>query len=198
MFDIGYSELLVVAVVALIVIGPKDLPRVMRTVGHWVGRARGMARHFRSGIDTMIRESELEEMEKKWREENERIMREHPAAASWDDPVALPPAGAATTDSGAAAADSGVAAAQSETGPALIPLAGAEDYGAERAPRPGGAEEERANPLDPATVMLPADIPPVPSVRPNDDGQLSLLPPDPPRPSAGRDGEDGAARRPLP
>ena len=41
MFDIGYSELLLIAVVALIVIGPKDLPRVMRTVGHWVGRARG-------------------------------------------------------------------------------------------------------------------------------------------------------------
>ena len=93
MFDIGYSELLVVAIVALVVIGPKDLPRVMRTVGEWVGRARGMARHFRSGIDTMIRESELEEMEKKWREENERIMREHPLTASWDDPAALPAPG---------------------------------------------------------------------------------------------------------
>ncbi len=80
MFDIAPTELLIVALVALVVIGPKDLPRVMRTVGQWVGRARGMARHFRSGIDTMIREAELEEMEKKWREENERIMREHPAA----------------------------------------------------------------------------------------------------------------------
>jgi sec-independent protein translocase protein TatB len=78
MFDIAPTELLIVAIVALVVIGPKDLPRVMRTVGQWVGRARGMARHFRSGIDTMIRESELEEMEKKWKEENERIMREHP------------------------------------------------------------------------------------------------------------------------
>jgi sec-independent protein translocase protein TatB len=90
MFDIGYSELLVIAVVALIVIGPKDLPRVMRTVGQWIGRARGMARHFRSGIDTMMRESELEEMEKKWREENERIMREHPAAGTWEGVAALP------------------------------------------------------------------------------------------------------------
>jgi sec-independent protein translocase protein TatB len=77
-FGIDSAELLVVALVALVVIGPKDLPNLMRTVGHWVGRARGMARHFRSGIDTMIREAELEEMEKKWREENERIMREHP------------------------------------------------------------------------------------------------------------------------
>ncbi|HEX8263673.1 MAG TPA: Sec-independent protein translocase protein TatB [Allosphingosinicella sp.] len=89
MFDIGYSELLLIAVVALIVIGPKDLPRVMRTVGQWVGRARGMARHFRSGIDTMMREAELEEMEKKWREENERILRDHPFADPLADPLAL-------------------------------------------------------------------------------------------------------------
>ncbi len=86
MFDIAPTELLIVALVALVVIGPKDLPRVLRTVGQWVGRARGMARHFRSGIDTMIRESELEEMEKTWRAENERIMREFPSAG---DPVML-------------------------------------------------------------------------------------------------------------
>jgi sec-independent protein translocase protein TatB len=101
MFDIAPTELLIVALVALVVIGPKDLPRVMRTVGQWVGRARGMARHFRSGIDTMIRESELEEMEKRWREENERIMQAHPMAApsqsegsdppDFDDPAMQPP-----------------------------------------------------------------------------------------------------------
>ena len=89
MFDIGYTELLAIAVVALVVIGPKDLPRVMRTVGTWVGRARGMARHFRSGIDTMMREAELEEMEKKWREENARILAEHPFAEPLADPEAL-------------------------------------------------------------------------------------------------------------
>jgi sec-independent protein translocase protein TatB len=89
MFDIGYTELLVIAIVALVVIGPKDLPRVMRTVGAWVGRARGMARHFRSGLDTMMRESELEEMEKKWREENARILAEHPFAEPLADPEAL-------------------------------------------------------------------------------------------------------------
>ena len=90
MFGIDSAELLVVALVALVVIGPKDLPKVMRSVGYWVGRARGMARHFRSGIDTMIRESELEEMEKKWREENERIMREHPMLPAEAPPPANP------------------------------------------------------------------------------------------------------------
>ena len=89
MFGVDTSEFLIVAVVALVVIGPKDLPRVMRVVGQWVGRARGMARHFRSGIDTMIRESELEEMEKKWKEENERILRDHPFAAPLSDPGSL-------------------------------------------------------------------------------------------------------------
>ena len=79
MFGIDSSEFLVIAVVALVVIGPKDLPRVMRVVGRFVGQARGMARHFRSGFDTMMREAELEDMEKKWKADNERIMREHPA-----------------------------------------------------------------------------------------------------------------------
>ncbi len=78
MFDVAPTELMLVAFVALVVIGPKDLPRAMRLVGKWVGRARGVARQFRSGIDTMIRESELAEMEKQWAAENERIMREYP------------------------------------------------------------------------------------------------------------------------
>lgn len=78
MLDFNISEMAIVALVALLVIGPKDLPKAMRVVGHWVGRARGVARQFRSGFDTMVREAELEEMEKKWAAENERIMREHP------------------------------------------------------------------------------------------------------------------------
>ena len=78
MFDIAPSELLLVALVALVVIGPKDLPRAMNAVGKWVGRARGMARHFRSGLDEMMRQAELEEMEAKWAAENARIMAEHP------------------------------------------------------------------------------------------------------------------------
>jgi sec-independent protein translocase protein TatB len=79
MFDIAPSEFLLVAFVALVVIGPKDLPKAMRVVGYWVGRARAVGRQFRAGFDEMVREAELEEMEKKWKAENERIMREHPA-----------------------------------------------------------------------------------------------------------------------
>ena len=86
MFDIAPSELLLVAFVALVVIGPKDLPKAMRVVGYWVGRARGVARQFRSGFDSMVREAELEEMEKRWAEENARILSEHPAPANGDAP----------------------------------------------------------------------------------------------------------------
>lgn len=78
MFNIDSSEFLLVALVALVVIGPKDLPKAMRVVGYWVGRARAVGRQFRAGFDEMVREAELEEMEKKWKAENERIMREHP------------------------------------------------------------------------------------------------------------------------
>jgi len=90
MFDIASSELLLVALVALVVIGPKDLPKAMRFVGHWVGKARGMARHFRSGFDEMIRQAELEEMEKKWAAENARIMAEHPSDVSQTEMTPLP------------------------------------------------------------------------------------------------------------
>ena len=75
MFDIAPTELMLCAVIALVVIGPKDLPKAMRFVGKYVGKARGMAKHFRTGLDTMMREAELEEMEKQWRSHNEAIMR---------------------------------------------------------------------------------------------------------------------------
>ncbi|MFY7834876.1 MAG: Sec-independent protein translocase protein TatB [Novosphingobium sp.] len=76
MFDIGASELLVLVIVAIVVIGPKDLPLALRTAGRWVAKMRRVSNHFKAGIETMIREAEMEEMEKKWKEQNERIMRE--------------------------------------------------------------------------------------------------------------------------
>lgn len=79
MFDIGATELLVIVIVAVIVIGPKDLPLALRTAGRWIGKIRRVSGHFRTGIETMIREAEMEEMEKKWREQNAQIMADHPA-----------------------------------------------------------------------------------------------------------------------
>ncbi|ESZ85916.1 MAG: translocase [Blastomonas sp. CACIA14H2] len=92
MMDIGSTELLMIVIVAIVVIGPKDLPRALYKVGQVIGKAKGMARHFRSGIDAMVREVELEEMEKKWKADNERIMREYAAANPAAAPVPAPAA----------------------------------------------------------------------------------------------------------
>jgi sec-independent protein translocase protein TatB len=86
MFGFDSAEIAIIAVLALIFIGPKELPRVMRTVGYWVGRARGMARHFTAGIEDMVREAELQELERKWREDNDRIMQMHPPEAHYPEP----------------------------------------------------------------------------------------------------------------
>src|SRR3546814_11713219 len=93
MFDVGAPELLLIGIVALLVVGPKDLPRLLRTVGNWVGKARATARHFRTGVDAMIREAELEEMQKQWDAQNAEIMKTHPPATPEPAPPAaeLPP-----------------------------------------------------------------------------------------------------------
>lgn len=75
MFGIDSSELMLIALVALLVIGPKDLPKAMRWVGQWVGKGRAMSRHLRTGFDAMMREAELEEMQKIWAQQNEAIMK---------------------------------------------------------------------------------------------------------------------------
>jgi sec-independent protein translocase protein TatB len=105
MFDIAPSEFLLVAFVALVVIGPKDLPKAMRVVGYWVGKARGVARSFRQGFDNMVREAELEEMEKRWAAENARIMAEHPASSEAESVAAAEPADPAASADPAAHAE---------------------------------------------------------------------------------------------
>lgn len=74
MFDVAPSELLLIVIAAVVVIGPKELPRALYKLGQVMGKARGMARHFRSGVDAMIREAELEELQKQWAKQNEQIM----------------------------------------------------------------------------------------------------------------------------
>ncbi len=63
MFDIGWSELLLVGVVALIVVGPKELPRMLRTLGQYVGRAKSVAREFQRSMDDAAREMDVQELQ---------------------------------------------------------------------------------------------------------------------------------------
>lgn len=66
--DIGWWELLVTAMVAIIVVGPKDLPKLLRAIGKWTARARAMAGEFQRGLDEMAREAEVEELREKMRD----------------------------------------------------------------------------------------------------------------------------------
>lgn len=111
MFDIGAIELLIIVIVAVVVIGPKDMPLAMRTAGRWIGKIRRVSAHFRSGIDAMVREAELEEMQAEWNKRNAEIMAKHPEAvrpAHDGEPAALPEPDATKSDtpkSGAVGAD---------------------------------------------------------------------------------------------
>ena len=62
LLDFGWSELMLIGLVALVVIGPKDLPRALRVAGFWVRKARTLSREFQSSVEQMVREAELDEM----------------------------------------------------------------------------------------------------------------------------------------
>jgi sec-independent protein translocase protein TatB len=73
MFDIGWSEMLIIGVVALVVIGPKELPGALRTFAYWMKQARKLAREFQSGVDEMIRQAELDEAKQAVEEARRKI-----------------------------------------------------------------------------------------------------------------------------
>ena len=66
MLDFGWSQMLLIAAVALIVLGPKELPKVIKSVTEWAGKARGLAREFRSSVDEMMRETELKSLKEEF------------------------------------------------------------------------------------------------------------------------------------
>ncbi len=76
MLDFSWSHILLVLIVALVVVGPKDLPKLMRMMGRWMGKARAMADQLRKSFDEMARQSELDEL----RAEIEALRRHHPLA----------------------------------------------------------------------------------------------------------------------
>ncbi len=121
MFDVGASELLLIVIVAVVVIGPKDMPLAMRTAGRWIGKMRKVSGHFRAGIDAMVREAELEEMERKWREQNEAIMKANPVLPDMNQMQA--PTGSETpslphpTEAAPVAEGDGVGEAQAKPAP---------------------------------------------------------------------------------
>jgi sec-independent protein translocase protein TatB len=156
--DVAPSELLLLGAVALLVIPPKDLPRAMRFAGQWVGKARGLARQFRSGFDDMIREAEFAEMEKKWKAENERIMREFPqhsdmaALMAPKVPDASAPDPYADADAAPVMVEQPVVTPEPEPAPAVT-----------QAPKP--ARKPRARAGKTTTMSLDTVEPPAPKPR---------------------------------
>src|SRR3954452_22669609 len=69
--DFGMSELLLIGIVALVFIGPKDLPKALRVAGFWVKKARTLSREFQTSVEQMIREAEVDEMRKKLKKTSE-------------------------------------------------------------------------------------------------------------------------------
>ena len=86
MLDIGWSELLVLAIVAIVVVGPKDLPKLMRTVGFYFGKARRLASDFRRQFDEVVAESEADEVRKNL----EAIKANMSRAADLNQPIVKP------------------------------------------------------------------------------------------------------------
>ena len=76
MIDLGWSHILIVVIVALVVVGPKDLPKLMRLAGRWLTKARAMADQFRKSFDDMSRQAELDEL----RAEIEALRNQRPLA----------------------------------------------------------------------------------------------------------------------
>lgn len=97
MFDIGWSELLVIGALALIVVGPKDLPGMLRNLGRYMGKARSMAREFQRSMEDAAREadlSELTDVQKSMRDFNRKIGLDGPGkhAGKMNKPTAKPKA----------------------------------------------------------------------------------------------------------
>ncbi len=116
MFDIGWSELLVIAVVAIVVVGPKDLPRLMRTFGHYAGKLRRAAADFQRQFEDAMRETELEEV----RKAIESVKNETPGIdlkAPIDKPIMLPSPSAEPAPAQANGKDAAPKAPQAKAAP---------------------------------------------------------------------------------
>ena len=94
MLDFGWSQMMLIAAVALILLGPKELPRVIKSVTEWAGKARALAREFRSSVDDMLRESEIknlkEEFETAARKAETEFQQTIQAETASFDPVSPP------------------------------------------------------------------------------------------------------------
>jgi sec-independent protein translocase protein TatB len=168
MFGIGWSEFVVIGVVALIAIGPKELPTVLRTVGFWVGKVRRMANEFQGQFQEALREAEMADVRKELEEISAQA-----TDIKFDDPVAEANKEIASAFEDKPAAETAAA----ETVPAAPTV-------------PVSAEALPHEALPQIDVPLPEPVPPVtsadvaPAERLTSEPAKNLLPPEPEVPAA--------------
>ena len=170
LFDIGWSELLLIGVVALVFIGPKDLPRALRVAGYWVGRARTLSREFQSSIDQMIRDAELDEIRQDLKKATEfDIEREFqktvdpagdvaqsikpPEIPDYFEPASAEPAAGESAALPEGALPEGALAASAEAVESTPAEAGGTEAEAQPAAQPDPAPEETSVPFDAGAPM---------------------------------------------
>jgi sec-independent protein translocase protein TatB len=162
MFDIGWSELLVIGVVALIVIGPKELPSVLRAIGQWTGKIRRMAGEFQNQFQEALREAEMSDLKKQVDELNDAARGLTTSfdpleydSNKWKETPSTPAAPDATPPVAAAAAE-GPAALPAES-PAVPPEAAAPEISIPE-PAPPVSEKDfiESPPSAPAQGTRPA------------------------------------------
>jgi sec-independent protein translocase protein TatB len=160
--DVGLSEFFIIGAVALLVVGPKELPMLMARIGRWTGKARAMARHARAGFDTMVREAEIEEMNKRWEAENARIMAAtqgqsfaEPLTTDIDPPSAAPNATSAPRAMDTAADEEPVTVLPGLDGDASDPHRSAHRQAGVAAPPPGLPETDPTDWQDPPSATPP-------------------------------------------
>lgn len=130
MFDLGWSELLVIGVVALIAIGPKELPGVLRALGHWMGKIRRMAGEFQDQFREAMREAEVADLKRQFDEASakatagftnplESAQTEVEKAFGTEPSATEPSSTVATSDPGAVEPSAGAAVA--EAPPSVVP-----------------------------------------------------------------------------
>lgn len=146
MLDLGWSELAIVAVVALFVIGPKELPRMLRTVGRYMGKVKAIAREFQDSIDDAVREAELDEV-KKQIEQASKFDVQKSISDAVDPDRQLEKA---LDVNGDAAAADGAPTAKTAAAPKPAPTPGFPSSTAESAPPPPPAEAETEAAADPS------------------------------------------------
>jgi len=122
MFDLSWTEILVIGVTAIVFIGPKELPGALRTVGKMVAKARGMAREFQTSVDDMVRDSEIDELK-------QQVKRLEYGGLEREIEAAIDPKGelkqAMTTPSFDAATESSASPAAPATPAPVVPAAAA-------------------------------------------------------------------------